>query len=188
MTTKRKKIVVAISGASGSIYAQQLLDILVPAHQVAIVASAHAQQIWAQELETSLADYDCPHYAITDFTAPFASGSNVWDACVIVPCSMGMLGRIAQGLATDLIARCGDVFLKERRPLIVVPRETPYTSIHLDNMLRLTQAGATILPATPSFYGRPRNISELVDTVVARIIDHLGIAYEPKTNRWGTPP
>ncbi|MBI4237515.1 MAG: UbiX family flavin prenyltransferase [Deltaproteobacteria bacterium] len=181
-----KKIVVCLSGASGAIYAKQLLDVLVPSpHRVAIVASEHAKQIWVDEVGGCLEQYDCPLYAVHDFTAPFASGSNVWDACVIVPCSMGMLGRIAHGMAEDLIARCGDVFLKERRPLLLVPRETPFTLIHLDNMRALTLAGATILPASPSFYGRPRSIEEAVDTVVARIVDHLGIAYQPRTKRWG---
>lgn len=181
-----QKIVVCISGASGAIYAKQLLDVLVASpHRVAIVASEHAKQIWVDEVGGSPAQYDCAHYAIHDFTAPFASGSNVWDACVIVPCSMGMLGRIAHGTAEDLIARCGDVFLKERRRLILVPRETPLTLIHLENMRTLTLAGATILPASPSFYGRPRSLEEAVDTVVARIVDHLGLAYSPKTQRWG---
>lgn len=181
-----RRIVVAISGASGAIYAKQLLDFLVPSpHHVAIVASGHAEQIWRDEVDTDLAAYDCPRYARTDFSAPFASGSNVWDACVIVPCSMGMLGRIAHGTSEDLIARCGDVFLKERRRLIMVPRETPYTSMQLENMLRLSQAGATIIPASPSFYSKPQTIAEVVDTVVARIIDHLGLPYTPKTKRWG---
>jgi flavin prenyltransferase len=182
-----QRIVVCISGASGAIYAKQLLDILVPSsHQVAIVASDHAEQIWRDELDgAALDDYDCVRYTRTDFTAPFASGSNVWDACVVVPCSMGMLGRMACGTSEDLIARCSDVFLKERRPLILVPRETPYNAIQLENMLRLTRAGATIMPASPSFYGKPKNLIEAVDTVVARIADHLGIDYDPKTQRWG---
>lgn len=181
------KIVIAISGASGAIYAKQLLDFLVTTpHRVAIVASEHARQIWDAEVDTPLAHYDRPIHSVRDFTVPFASGSNVWDACVIVPCSMGMLGRIAHGTSEDLIARCGDVFLKERRTLILVPRETPYTLIHLENMVKVTQAGATVLPASPSWYGKPRDMEQLVDTVVARIVDHLGITYTPKTQRWGS--
>lgn len=180
------RIVIAISGASGAIYAKQLLDFLVTTpHQVAIVASEHARQIWDAEVDRPLAQYDRPVHSVRDFSVPFASGSNVWDACVVVPCSMGMLGRIAHGTSDDLIARCGDVFLKERRQLILVPRETPYTLIHLQNMVTVTQAGATVLPATPSWYGRPQTLEQLVDTVVARIVDHLGIAYAPKTARWG---
>lgn len=182
-----QRIVVALSGASGAIYAKQLLDFLVTTpHQFAIVASEHAAQIWAAEVGGSPAQYDRPLYAPMDFSAPFASGSNVWDACVIVPCSMGMLGRIAHGTSEDLIARCGDVFLKERRRLIVVPRETPYTLVHLENMAAVTRAGATVLPASPSWYGKPATLEALVDTVVARIADHLGIPYTPKTGRWGT--
>ncbi len=185
-TIARKKIVVALSGASGSIYAKQLLDILAPSpHQIAIVRSDHAQQIWDSEVGADIAAYDRPIYGIHDFSVPFASGSNAWDACVIIPCSMGMLGRIAHGTSEDLIARAADVCLKERKQLIVVPRETPYSRIQLDNMLRLTDAGAIIMPASPSFYGKPTSIEAVVDTVVARIVDHLGITYVPKTERWG---
>jgi flavin prenyltransferase len=181
-----KKIVIAISGASGAIYAKQTLDILAPSpNQVAIVMSEHARQIWDAEVGTDITHYDRPIYPLTDFTVPFASGSNAWDACVVVPCSMGMLGRLAHGTSEDLIARTADVCLKERKSLIVVPRETPYSRIQLDNMLRLTDAGATILPASPSFYSQPKDITEVVDTVVSRIIDHLGMAYTPHTGRWG---
>lgn len=188
MNTPAKKIVVCISGASGAMYAQQLLAALrATPHTVAVVASEHAQQIWRDEIGTpAMHSFDYPIHDVRDFSVPFASGSNVWDACVIVPCSMGMLGRIAHGLADDLIARCGDVFLKERRPLIIVPRETPYTAIQLQNMLTLTQNGATILPASPSFYSRATTIPQLVDTVVARILDHLKIEYVPLTKRWGS--
>lgn len=186
MSTAKKKIVVAISGASGAIYARHVLDILAATpHQIAIVMSTHAREIWASEVGTSIETYDRPVYGVENFSVPFASGSNAWDACVIIPCSMGMLGRIAHGTSDDLIARTADVCLKERKQLIVVPRETPYTRIQLDNMVRLTEAGAVIMPASPSFYGKPQTIEALVDTVVARIVDHLGIAYTPKTRRWG---
>ena len=171
-----KKIVVAISGASGSIYAKRLLDNLVKTpHPVAIVMSEHAQQIWREELGTDIAQYDRPIYGIRDFTVPFVSGSNAWDACVVVPCSMGMLGRIAHGFSDDVIARTADVQLKERKLLILMPRETPYNLIHLENMKLLMQAGALILPATPSFYSKPKSLEEAVDTVIARLLDHLGI-------------
>jgi flavin prenyltransferase len=183
-----KKIVVALSGASGSIYAKQLLDILVGTpHEIAIVMSTHAQEIWATEVGTDIAHYDRPIYDRHNFQVPFASGSSAWDSIVVIPCSMGMLGRIAHGTSEDLIARAADVALKERKPLFLVPRETPYSAIHLENMLRLTRAGATIFPASPSFYGQPTDIPALVDTVVARIVDHLGIPYDPKTPRWGNP-
>ncbi len=187
MTFTRKKIVIAISGASGAIYAQQLLDVLVQTpHDISIVMSDHARAIWATEVGTRIESYDRTIFSKTDFTAPFASGSNACDACVIIPCSMGLLGRIAHGLADDLTARTADVCLKERKQLIVVPRETPYTRIQLTNMLALTDAGAVIMPASPSFYAQPKNIPQLVDTVVARIVDHLGIDYVPMTKRWGT--
>ncbi|MBI2343015.1 MAG: UbiX family flavin prenyltransferase [Deltaproteobacteria bacterium] len=183
---KERRIVVGVGGASGSIYARQLLDILVATtHDIAVIFSAHARRIWQDELGSDPAAVDCPQYDVHNFDVPFASGSNACDACVIIPCSMGMLGRIAHGTAEDLIARTADVCLKERRQLIVVPRETPYSRVHLENMLRLTDAGAVVLPASPSFYGRPASIEAAVDTVVARIVDHLGIPYQPHTGRWG---
>lgn len=182
-----RHIVVAISGASGSIYAKQLLDILVTTkNKISVVMSEHAKEIWNSEIGSSPAEYDFPIYSVKDFSVPFASGSNACDSCVIVPCSMGMLGRIAQGSSEDLIARTADVCFKERKQLIVVPRETPYTRIQLENMLRIHDAGGIILPATPSFYSGAKNIAELVDTVVSRIVDHLGIEYTPMTKRWGT--
>lgn len=177
MEQKIKKIVVAISGASGSLYAKRLLDGLVGAPvQVAIVMSEHARQIWDEELEGfKIENYDRPIHGIKDFNVPFVSGSNAWDACVVVPCSMGMLGRIAHGYSDDVIARTADVQLKERKQLILMPRETPYNLLHIENMRLLTLAGALILPATPSFYSKPRTLEEAVDTVVARVLDHLGV-------------
>ena len=175
--TTTKKIVVAISGASGSIYAKRLLDNLVQtSHQVAIVMSEHALQIWQTELEGfDIRSYDRPIYGIKDFSVPFVSGSNAWDACVVIPASMGMLGRIAHGYSDDAIARTADVQLKERKQLILVLRETPYNLVQIENMKLLTLAGAIIFPATPSFYSKPKTIEESVDTVVARLLDHLGI-------------
>lgn len=172
-----KKIIVAISGASGSLYAKRLLDNLVrTAHPKAIVLSEHARQIWESELKGfPIESYDIPIYGIRDFGVPFVSGSNAWDAAVIIPASMGMIGRIAHGYSDDVIARVADVQLKERKQLILVPRETPYSLVHLDNMRLLTLAGAVIFPASPSFYSGPKTLEEAVDTVVARILDHLGI-------------
>lgn len=172
-----KKIVVAVSGASGAVYPKRLLDHLVKTpHQVAIVMSEHAEQIWDAELEGfDIRRYDRPIYGLRDFTVPFVSGSNAWDACVVIPASMGMIGRIAHGYSDDAIARTADVQLKERKQLILVPRETPYNLVQIENMRLLTLAGAVILPATPSFYSKPKTIEEAVDTVIARILDHLGV-------------
>ena len=176
MENKRKKIVVAISGASGSIYAKRLLDNLAGSPtEVAIVLSEHAKQIWDEELGTDITQYDRPIHGIRDFKVPFVSGSNAWDACVVVPCSMGMLGRIAHGYSDDVIARTADVQMKERKQLILVPRETPYNLVQIENMKLLAQAGVLIMPATPSFYSKPKTIEEAVDTVISRILDHLDI-------------
>ncbi len=170
----RKKLVVCVSGASGSLYAKRLLDQL-QGHDVALVVSPTAKEIARHEGPFDFDSAVVYRYDVMDFNAPFASGSNRYDACVIVPCSMGTLGRIASGTAENLITRTADVFLKERRPLILVPRETPLSLIHLRNMETLTLAGALILPAMPSFYGNPASVTDLVDTVVARILDHLGV-------------
>lgn len=177
MAQENKKIVVAISGASGAIYPKRLLDNLARSpHQIAIVMSEHARQIWAEELEGfPIENYDRPIYGIKDFNVPFVSGSNAWDVCVVIPASMGMIGRIAHGYSDDVIARTADVQLKERKKLILVPRETPYSLVHIENMRLLTLAGALILPATPSFYSKPKTLEEAVDTVIARVLDHLGV-------------
>lgn len=179
------KIVVAISGASGAIYAKRLLDHLrkTPA-TVAIVMSDHARQIWDAEVGTNIRTYDYRIYDKTDFNAPFASGSNVWDALAIVPCSMGMLGRIVHGFSDDLIARAADVFMKERRQIIVMPRETPFNLIHIENMKLATLAGITVMPASPSFYSGAKTLEEAVDTVVHRVLDHLPLE-KIESNRWG---
>ena len=186
MPIPTKKIVVCISGASGAIYSKRLLDHLVKTpHQVAIVMSDHAQQIWDSELEgMDIRNYDRPIYGIRDFSVPFVSGSNAWDACVVIPASMGMIGRIAHGYSDDVIARTADVQLKERKKLILVPRETPYNLVQIENMKLLTLAGAVILPATPSFYSKPKTIEEAVDTVIARVLDHLEVENELR-QRWG---
>lgn len=185
METQTKKIVVAISGASGAIYAKRLLDNLARSpHQLAIVMSEHARQIWAEELEgVAIESYDQPIYGIRDFNVPFVSGSNAWDACVVIPASMGMIGRIAHGYSDDVIARTADVQLKERKTLILVPRETPYNLVHIENMRLLTLAGAIILPASPSFYSKPQTLEEAVDTVIARVLDHLGVENQLR-KRW----
>lgn len=185
MEAQTKKIVVAISGASGAIYAKRLLDNLVRSpHPIAIVMSEHARQIWAGELDgVSIENYDRPIYGIRDFNVPFVSGSNAWDACVVIPASMGMIGRIAHGYSDDVIARTADVQLKERKTLILVPRETPYNLVHIENMRLLTLAGAVILPASPSFYSKPKTLAEAVDTVIARVLDHLKVENQLR-GRW----
>lgn len=181
------KFAVAVTGASGSIYAVRLLEFLKDTdHQVDLVASSNALKIAADECQVDLRELGFPFYEVTDFAAPFASGSALYDAFTVVPCSMGMLGRIAHGYSDNLIARAADVFLKEKRRLILVPRETPYNLVQIENMRLLAQAGATILPACPSFYTKPQSIKEAVDTVIARILDHMDVknALRP---RYGSP-
>jgi flavin prenyltransferase len=180
-----KKIVIAIGGSSGSIYAKRLLDKLAKVSDVngAIVLTTNAKLNWEIELG-NIDDYKFPFTVFDnkDFFAPFASGSAKYECMVVIPCSMSLLGRIANGVSDDLIGRAADVVLKERRKLIIVPREAPYNLIHLKNMTALTEAGAIICPATPSFYSKPETIEALVDTVVDRIIDLMG--FEIKSFRW----
>ena len=186
--TKKTKIVLAITGASGSIYASRLMHYL---HKYSsqfesfdIVFSKNAKEVWKHELQNE----DYLHFEETvfdnnNFYAPFASGSADYDMMIICPVSMGTIGRIANGISDDLISRAADVMLKERKKLIIVARETPYNLIHLRNMTQLTEAGAIVIPATPSFYSLPKNIIELVDTVVLRILQVAG--FEVNGFRWG---
>lgn len=183
-----RKIVVAITGASGSIYAkimlQKLLVLKDQWHDVGIIMSPNAQQVWQTELEdSSYNNLPGKFYTTQDFTAPFASGSGQYDTMIIIPCSMGTLGRIASGVSTDLITRSADVVLKERRKLICVIRETPYHLIHIRNMETVTLAGGIICPATPSFYNKPKTIEEVAATVVDRVLDLAGFTIS--TFRWG---
>jgi 4-hydroxy-3-polyprenylbenzoate decarboxylase len=182
------KLVVAVGGASGAPYARRLLDALAaqPADQVQthIVFSKSAQQVWAQEVGTSTADLPFKKWDSRDFNAPFASGSAGFTAMVVIPCSMAGLGRIAHGVSEDLIGRAADVMLKERRKLILVARDTPLSLVHLENMTAVTRAGALVLPAMPSFYGRPKTVEEVLDTVVGRVLDHLGLPIRLGP-RWG---
>ncbi|MBX7147985.1 UbiX family flavin prenyltransferase [bacterium] len=171
------KLVIAITGASGAIYAHQLLSFLKNegGHEVALMASPNGQRILKEEINTTIKDYGFNTFAHTDFNCPFASGSAMADAMVVVPCSMGSMARIATGLASDLISRSADVFLKEKRKLILVPRETPLSLIHIKNMETLSLAGATLIPANPSYYSEPKTIEDVAATVTSRILDHLGI-------------
>ncbi len=180
------RIVVAITGASGSIYAQRLLDNLAPdRHELHVVLSKYAQAVITEELPGGLRlPPDSRLHGLKSMQAPFASGSNAPEAMVIIPCSMGTLGRIAHGYADDLLTRAADVTLKEKKKLILVPRETPLNLVHVRNLELLLLAGATILPANPSFYTRPQTIEQVADTVVARVLDHLGIPHQ-LVARWG---
>lgn len=184
----KHRIVVAVTGASGSIYARQLLQKLHLAgdqtEAVAVVMTDNAKTVWQTELNNE--DYTSlpfKFYTQQDFHAPFASGSGRFNTMIICPCSVGTLGRIATGMSNDLITRAADVVLKERRKLICVVRETPYNLVHIRNMATVTEAGGIICPATPSFYSQPATIEAVVATVVDRILDLAGI--EQDTYRWG---
>lgn len=183
------KIFVAITGASGALYAQRLLDNLDPAaHEIAVVFSNYARVVIQQELPEGLRlPAGAREYNLKSMSAPFASGSNAPDAMVIIPCSMGTLGRIAHGYSEDLLLRAADVVLKEKKRLILVPRETPLNLVQVKNFELLLLAGATILPANPSFYNRPQTVQAVVDSVVARVLDHLGIKQQ-LLPRWGQEP
>ena len=171
------RILVAITGASGALYAQRLLDNLEPPrHEVHVVLSHYAQAVIAEELREGLRLLPgVTRHGLKSMNVPFASGSNPFDAMVVIPCTMGTLGRIAHGTSEDVLLRAADVMLKERKQLILVPREAPLNLIHVRNFELLLLAGATILPANPSFYSLPQTVEQVVDTVVARVLDHLGI-------------
>jgi 4-hydroxy-3-polyprenylbenzoate decarboxylase len=171
------RILVAITGASGALYAQRLLDNVDPAeHEVHVVLSNYAHAVIAEELPGGLRlPPGVVAHGLKSMNAPFASGSNAFDGMVVIPCSMGTLGRIAHGYSEDLLLRAADVMLKEKRKLILVPRETPLNLVHVRNFELLLLAGAVILPANPCFYMHPASVEALADTVVARVLDHLGI-------------
>lgn len=182
------KIVVSITGASGSIYAKLLLEKLSAVKEqwsdVAVIMTENAKDVWKTELgNAGYQQIPFKLYSTTDFSAAFASGSGQYNTMIIIPCSMGTLGRIAAGISNDLITRAADVILKERRKLICVVRDTPYNLIHIRNMETVTLAGGIICPATPSFYSRPTTIEEVASTVVDRVLDLAGI--DVKTYRWG---
>ncbi|HEY9363367.1 MAG TPA: UbiX family flavin prenyltransferase [Chitinophagaceae bacterium] len=183
-----KRIVIAVTGASGAIYAKLLFNKL--AHNpgqwqdVGVIMTDNAQQVWKTELQNE--DWQLPafhYYDKNDFNAPFASGSGQYDTMIIIPCSMGTLGRIAAGISNDLISRAADVILKERRKLICVARDTPYSLVHIRNMETITLAGGIICPATPSFYSLPKTIEEVAATVVDRVLDLAG--FNITSFRWG---
>ena len=183
-----RNIVVAITGASGSVYARQLVNKLLLMKdqwsRLGIVMTDNAREVWKTELADASYEQYAPYLVSNkDFSAPFASGSGNYQTMIIIPCSMGTLGRIASGTSTDLITRAADVVLKERRKLICVVRETPYHLIHIRNMETITLAGGIICPATPSFYSLPKSIEDVAATVVDRVLDLAG--FDIKTFRWG---
>ena len=196
-----KNIVVGITGASGSIYGLRLIaELLRAQHQVTVLVTNAGRQVTAFETDLKLADdvqqcrsqlnsyfgvdSNLSYFSQADFFAPVASGSSAPDAVVICPCSMGTAGRIAAGLSDNLLERVADVALKERKKLLLVPRETPFNRIHLENLLRLTDAGAQILPAMPAFYQQPQTIDDLVDFVAGKALDALDIEHT-LFKRWG---
>src|SRR5450631_302213 len=185
---RMQKIVVAITGASGSLYARLLLEKLLALkaqwQELSVVMTENAKEVWRTELQNeSYKDYPLSFFSTMDFSAPFASGSGKYGTMIIIPCSMGTLGRVAGGISSDLITRAADVILKERRKLICVVRDTPYNLIHIRNMETVTLAGGIICPATPSFYSKPSTIEEVASTVVDRVIDLAG--FDLKSFRWG---
>ena len=189
-TLSMQKVVLAVGGSSGSIYAKVMMDRLAALRDqwqsVGVIMSQNARFNWEYELgNANYTDYPFDYYDSKDFMAPFASGSARYGTMIVCPCSMGLLGRIASGTSDDLTTRAADVILKERRRLILIPRETPYSLIHLQNMVQITQAGGIICPASPSFYSRPESFEELAATVVDRVLDLAG--FDPQAFRWGEP-
>ncbi len=184
----KRKLIIAVSGASGALYAKRIFFKLNQlSNQIAacgIIMSNNARQIWLEELSDDLPVFDFPFrlYGKTDFSAPFASGSAQYETMIVIPASMGLIGRIACGISDDLATRAADVILKERRKLILVPRETPFSLIHLRNLTATAEAGAIICPASPSFYHKPQTIEQLADTVVDRVLDLAG--FDIQTKRW----
>ncbi|HEV3303689.1 MAG TPA: flavin prenyltransferase UbiX [Planctomycetaceae bacterium] len=194
------EVVVGITGASGAAYATRLLEVLLGTQQRVhlTISPAGAQVLWTElGLRCELENFESESLGLShapgrlvyhhhlDYSAPIASGSFLTSGMVICPCSMGTLAGVANGLSTNLIQRAADVHLKERRKLIVVPRETPLGSIQLENMKRLADAGAVVLPAMPGFYHQPKSVSDLIDFVVARICDQLGVSAD-LARRWGS--
>jgi 4-hydroxy-3-polyprenylbenzoate decarboxylase len=187
MGLRKRKIVIAITGASGSIYALKLIEKLsnlnIPPEEIGVIFSDNGREIWESETgQKFIAVFPAKEYNNKTLYAPFASGSSLFDSMIICPASMGTIGRIANGTSVDLISRTADVMLKEGRKLIIVPRETPYNLIHINNMRTLIMAGAIICPATPSFYSNPKTIEDLVMTVVDRITDLDG--FDNNCYRW----
>ena len=188
-STMSRKVVLAITGASGSLYAKLMIEKLASIkdqwQELSVVMTDNAKLVWETELgDRHFEKYPLRFYEGNDFMAPFASGSGRYDTMIIAPCSMGTLARIATGVSSDLITRSADVVLKERRKLICMVRETPYSLVHIRNMELVTAAGGIICPATPSFYSRPSTIDEVAMTVVDRMLDLAG--FDISAFRWGS--
>lgn len=192
------RILIGITGASGSIYAERLLQVLTEQlPRVYLIVTASGRQVVAHELRKNTREFslrkilaDNKHpcvriFANDDFFAPVASGSNVPDAAVVIPCSMGTLSRVSHGFSTTLLERVCDVVLKQKKQLIMVPRETPLNTLHLNNMLRLAAAGAQLVPASPAFYHKPRTMADLIDFVVSRVLDCLDFPHNI-SHRWNS--
>ncbi len=184
-----KKIVIAITGASGMTYANQLLEILKTEglqkqiSELAIIVSENVERIWKSEIfNNNISDFGFKIYKNNNFYVPFASGSSAYDVMIIIPCSMGTMGRISNGISDSLISRTADVMLKERKKLILVSREMPLSLIHINNMKTITEAGGIICPASPNFYNNPQNIIEIINTVVERVLDLANLKHSAK--RW----
>lgn len=185
----KHKLAIAVTGASGSVYAKVLLDKISKLSdqldEVSMVFSDNAKEVWSLELgNRDYENYGFKVFAKKDFFAPIASGSAKYNTLIICPCSMGTLARIASGISNDLITRAADVMLKERRKLILVTRDTPLSLIHINNMKTVTEAGAIVCPASPSFYSKPKTFEELAATVIDRVIDLAGL--ENNSYRWGS--
>jgi 4-hydroxy-3-polyprenylbenzoate decarboxylase len=192
-STSKRKIVIGITGASGAPYAKRILDVLDERTrtrgdvEIAVCLSSTAPEVWALEcggdIREAIADR-FPIWGMRDYKAPFASGSAGWHAMAIVPCSMSTVARIAHGISDTLLTRAADVMIKERRTLVVVPREMPLSVIHLENLTALAKAGVVIQPAMPSFYGKTKTLEHAIDTVVGRTLDQLGLEHD-LLKRWG---
>ena len=192
-TTTKRKIVIGITGASGAPYAKRILDVLDERSrtrgdvEIAVCLSSTAPEVWALECGGDIREAiggRFPIWGMRDYKAPFASGSAGWHAMAIVPCSMSTVARIAHGISDTLLTRAADVMIKERRTLVVVPREMPLSVIHLENLTALAKAGAIIQPAMPSFYGKTKTLEQAIDTVVGRTLDQLGFEHD-LLKRWG---
>lgn len=187
MPLPKHKVIIAVTGASGAVYAKLLFEKLnllnEQVEQAGVVFSSSAKEVWKYELGNSnFENIPFRVYNKDDFSAPFASGSARYMTMIVCPCSMGTLGRIASGISNDLITRAADVILKERRKLILITRDTPLSLIHINNMKTVTEVGGIICPASPSFYSRPETIEQLAATVIDRALDLAG--FELKTKRW----
>ncbi len=189
----KQKLVVGITGASGAPYAKRLCELLAKRDdvEVGVCLSSTAPEVWSLEcggdIKEDLSALGLRVWGLRDFRAPFASGSAGWHAMAIVPCSMGTVARIAHGMSDTLLTRAADVMIKERRTLVVVPREMPLSVIHLENMLALAKVGAVVQPAMPSFYGRTKTLEQAIDTVVGRLMDQLSLPHD-LLKRWGEHP